>query len=74
MPGIDKGIRFTNYLIDLSIIIIGWIGVSNLTQDSYLDTSLYYILSFFYYFFFRSNIRANRRQDGYQNKSIKKKR
>jgi len=56
----DKGIRATNYLIDFSIIIILWIGITLVFRNSNLEVSVFYLLMFLYYLilelFFRQTI------------------
>ena len=56
----DKGIRATNYLIDFSIIIILWIGITIVFRNSNTEVSDFYFLMFLYYLilelFFRQTI------------------
>ena len=50
MNSIDKATRLTNYLIDLVLVVIGWI-FALLVAGAYInDILLFYILTFAYYF------------------------
>jgi len=47
---IDKGLRLTNYLIDLVIIYVLWTISYIILPDIASDFLVFYILMFFYYF------------------------
>lgn len=50
MTAIDKSTRFTNYLIDMIVIVVLWVVILLIFQDAYIDGTLLYLTMFFYYF------------------------
>ena len=50
MENIDKGVRATNYLIDMIIISLVWIGTETYFPN-FMDSGLFFYILFFLYYF-----------------------